>query len=497
MTTLSDRVYKTLIGVEFKDDAIIIACLKNDFTGLNLLSSSTFPLRDNDETIKDIDRFVAQYVRDANNVFVSIPNEWAVIKFIEVPPLKGKGKDALIQMMKFEIERHIPYQIEDVFYDFQVVEKKEATNTVLFVSVHKEKIEYVKKFLEKLSLIPQVITLSHFAILNSIEFSEVTAGGWQDFLGVAKKSDILGRKNETIMSFFINRDNVNFTLLKGGFCVHFNLFTLDQNKPLDVIVDDISSELSALPTRFSNEKINKLLLSGTVTLVPELAGALGAKLGINAQTINPVSKLLKGGETIEAQELSASIGACYLGLGKGHLRINLLPHKADAMIRKTGALVTKISILLILFLIIGVFTGELVNDKRFLTEVDEKLKENEPQIKVIEKLTANLNAFEQQRNFLLDVKKDDILLDILAELARILPADVWLRDFSYREIHGGEGKDTRGELIIGGYALSSSALISILEDSLFFEKVEFVGRITRRQDKEGFKIKAVIMKPAK
>jgi hypothetical protein len=44
--------------------------------------------------------------------------------------------------------------------------------------------------------------------------------------------------------------------------------------------------------------------------------------------------------------------------------------------------------------------------------------------------------------------------------------------------------------------LSSSALISILENSPYFEKVEFVGPVTKRLDKEGFKIKAVIVKPA-
>lgn len=495
MTTLLDRLFKTFVGIEFKDNTIIIACLKNDFSGLKLLSSSTFPLRDDDKTITDIEGFITRHVRDRSNVFVSVPRKWAVIKFMEVPSPKGRGKDALINMMRFEIERHIPYQIEDVFYDFQIVRDGKASCLVLSVAIHKGKIDYVRRFLEKISLQPKIITISPLAILNSIEYSEAQVGGWREFLWITKRPDIWERKKGTVISLFIDRDNAHFALLRDGSCVHINSFILDLNKPLETIVEDISSELTALPSQFPLEKINKMVLSGTIASLSDLSTALATKLGIKMQIVDPISRFSKGEEKTDLQPLVPSVGACYSVLGKGHLKINLLPHKAD-VVRKTGTLVTKISVPLILLLIIGIFAGELINDKRLLMKIEEKIKENETEVKAIEGLSANLNSLKQQRDFFITVRENDMLLDALAELTNIIPTEAWLTDFNYKEIQDKKDETSKGELLISGYALSSSALISILENSPYFEKVEFVGPVTKRLDKEGFKIKAIIVKPA-
>ncbi|MCK5512386.1 MAG: pilus assembly protein PilM, partial [Thermodesulfovibrionia bacterium] len=204
MTTISAKSHAPFIGVEFKDDTIVVACLKNDFSGINVLSSSTFPLGEEDITISEINSFISQYVSPASNVFVSIPYQWSMVKFIEVPSPQGKGKDAFMNMMKFEIEKHIPFEVEDVFYDLQVIQKKETLYTVMFTAVKREKIEYVNGILDKLALNPQIVTLSPFALLNSIEYSGIPVGGWQETLGVTRKSDIFGRKDEFCITVLMN-----------------------------------------------------------------------------------------------------------------------------------------------------------------------------------------------------------------------------------------------------------------------------------------------------
>ncbi len=58
-------------------------------------------------------------------------------------------------------------------------------------------------------------------------------------------------------------------------------------------------------------------------------------------------------------------------------------------------------------------------------------------------------------------------------------------------------KKSGGEIVISGYANSSSNLIPLLEDSVFFEKVEFVGPIKKARDKEQYKISAQLVNPDK
>jgi hypothetical protein len=86
-------------------------------------------------------------------------------------------------------------------------------------------------------------------------------------------------------------------------------------------------------------------------------------------------------------------------------------------------------------------------------------------------------------------------MEVLSELTGLIPKDAWISNFHYK-VSGSEDKDSlKGELIISGFARSSSILISTLEDSPFFEKVEFVGPIKKRRGMEEFKIKVVAVRP--
>jgi Tfp pilus assembly PilM family ATPase len=490
MTTLLDRTY---ISVEFKEDNILIACLKNDLSGERLLFSSTFPWVDDDKNISDIKSSISPYMRKDGSVFVSIPYKWALVGFIDVPSPRGKGRDAVLNMMRYEIEKHIPFPIEDVFYDFQVIERGETTYKIVFASVPKERIEQVRSFLERLSLNPRIITLSPFAVLNSIGFSGVMLGGWQGFLGFAKRPEVFGGKDELCAVLLLDRDESYISVLKGGSCIYLSSVDVDYNQSLNMVIDKISSEFSLLDIEDSKE-INKLIISGSLSTISDLSSAIEERLGLNVQTINPVSKFFSGSNIMAGYEFASSIGVYYMGMGMGIAGINLLPEKASVPVRKIGPVVTVICLFLIIFLTIGIFAGELVGDRRLLGKIEKRLKENEPQIRAIEGLSADLNSLMERKSFLLSEKQGDILLDVLFELTSIIPADAWLTNFDYRRIHDKERSKLIGEIIISGQAVSSSTLISLLEDSPLFEKVEFVGPITKRGVKEGFKIKAMVVK---
>jgi Tfp pilus assembly PilM family ATPase len=495
MTTILDKFSKIFIGMEFRDESLTISCIKNDLSGMKHLSSSTFPLRKDDETITEIKSFLTENVRGPKEVFVTVPYSWAIVKFVNVPSPKAKGKDALAHMMRFEIERHIPYPIDDVFCDFQVVDRSESAFHLLSVAVHKNKINDVQELLERLSLRTETITLSPLAILNAVELSDTEVASWQNLIGFTKKSDLLGKKGERVASLFIDDSTAHFSLLSGGKCMYLNSFRIDQNLPVEKTADDIASEISSALQERTIEKIDKLLLSGTLTTMKDLSSAVGDKTGSPVHLVNPVEKFLKGTINAQGLQLTSSIGSCYSGLEIGTLKINLLQHKSDTLFRKTGALITKISIPLILLMIIGIFAIDAVNERRLLAMIDEKLNANEPDIKAIEKLTSEISILKQKKKFLMDVKESNIILDILSELTGIIPVDTWVSSFNFKTKSGNKGKTLQGEITISGFAQSSSVLISLLEDSPFFEKVEFVGPIKKRRGIEEFKINIVTITP--
>ena len=163
--------------------------------------------------------------------------------------------------------------------------------------------------------------------------------------------------------------------------------------------------------------------------------------------------------------------------------------------KRIAPLTTKIFLVLILFLIIGIFTTGIVKEKKFLTEMEETLKKNEPAVKELEKLSADISVLEKRSGFLRNVKENEITLEILAELTSVLPKDSWITNLDFKGINFRETKKAGGKLIISGYAASSSSLIPLLEDSPFFEKVEFVGPIKKTKDREQFKLSAQVVRP--
>ncbi len=495
MTTLLDKLIGTFLGIEFREDSIVVTCLKKNLSGMAILSSSAFPLRDDDTVISEVREYIGKQGAEIKGVFVSIPDKWSIIKFTEIPSIKGKSKDVLVNLVRFEIERHIPFQIENVAYDFMVTEEKDMTCSVVFVAVKKERMDFVTDFLEKIQLQPQVVTLSSFAVLNTIELSGVSTGGWQEIMGVVRTSKILGKKGEANISVYIDGVNASLTLIRDGHCTHMRSFTAGEDQALKEFSSDIAEYLAGLQSISSIERFNKLILSGDKTLTVDITGELKEKLSVNNVIVDQVSNFTGDIKGVAVNGLASSVGACFSGFGIGTYGINLLPHKMEYRGKRIAPLTTKIFLVLILFLIIGIFTTGIVKEKKFLTEMEETLKKNEPAVKELEKLSADISVLEKRSGFLRNVKENEITLEILAELTSVLPKDSWITNLDFKGINFRETKKAGGKLIISGYAASSSSLIPLLEDSPFFEKVEFVGPIKKTKDREQFKLSAQVVRP--
>jgi len=495
MTTFLDRMLGTFTGIEFREDQFVVAKFTRTLTGVKLISFKTFPLRDDEGNLSEIKKYIQQQGIDTSKAFVSVPDKWALVRFIEVP--SPRGKNTLPQLMRFEIGRHIPFQIEDVYYDFQVMHEREGISRVVFTVLHREKVEYVRGFLEKLSVPLHGITISSFSIMNVIESSKASKERWEESFGIIRKSSILGQKGETNILLYINGKNIILAIIKDGFYKHLKCLSFNSAESLEECVDNLIASLRETPSGFTIEGTGKLILCGDKSFVPLLAEILKERLRVDIVTIDPLSTLPANFGRIMTGEVIPSLGACFAGIGMGTFRLNLLPHKTVFEIIKIASLSTKILLGLILLLIIMIFTSELIKQKMLLEKVEEALKKNQSAVKVIERLSSDINSLKKRRDFLLDVKKNEFTLEVLAELTRVLPVDSWITNLDYKGFRLKKGRITSGEMLISGYATSSSGLIPILEDSPFFERVEFVGPIKKVKEKEMFKLRARVVNPVR
>ena len=484
MTTLLDR---TFLGIEFGDDSVVLALLKNSVSGLTLLSSETFPLKDGVDIVNDVREFISGQGVDINNVFVTIPDRWAIIKFTDIPSIKGRNKNAISNMMKFEIERHIPFSIESAAYDFLILKRMANSFSVALVAVQNEKVDIVNDFLEKLALRPHTITLSSFAVLSSIELSGVPAGGLQEIIGITRRSNIFGNKDEIGVSLYIKGMLASLSIVRDGICVYSRTFELS--------AAGVAQNLSDAGKKLSIESFDRLLVIGDISSWKDLPAELTEKLAAENVSVKEVTEFRGDVQGKEMNGLAASIGACFSGLGIGTHRLNILPHKREYEIKNVAPLVMKVFLALAAALLIGMFTVGAVKQKNYLEGLEAALTENKPAVKALEQIMSDMALLKKQSSVLYNVKQNEITLEVLAELTSVLPLDSWVTNLHYKGFDI-KGKKTDGELIISGFASSSSTLIPLLEDSAYFEKVEFVGPIKKKGLKEQFKIKAEVLMPS-
>jgi Tfp pilus assembly protein PilN len=476
MTTLLDKLFGTYLVIEFKEDSLVVAYLKNSSAGMMLHSSSTFTLKDHDTTVNEVREYIGQHGAGVDKVFISIPDKWAINKFIDIPSMKGKGKGALANLMRFEIERHIPFEIDDVAYDFMVLDEADGKYTTFFVVAQKERVDFVKDFLDKLTLQPDTITLSSYAVLNTVELDGISAGGWQDIIGIVRKSDSLGRKGETNALLYVEK-------------------AFPGKTPVDYI-QDISICLNEAQAIIASGKIDRLILAGEESTDNIFRQELEKNYVERGVAVGQASRFTGSIRGVQLNGLSSSVGACYAGLGIGTYNINLLPHKLDYEIKKIAPLATKIFTAMLVIIIMAILVVDILKQGEAVREIDAALEANKPLVNVLEKLSSDVQSIKKSSDILHDIKDGEMTLEILAELAAILPKDSWITNLNYKGFEIEDKKKKGGELIINGFAASSSILIPLLEDSPLFEKVEFVGSIKKTKEKEQFKLSARILRPS-
>lgn len=497
MTTILNKLFGTFLGVEFREDTLVLSFVKNSVSGMKLLSSATFPLKTDDVTLVEIRGYISQQGVKPDRVFVSIPDKWVITKFAEIPSIKGKGKDAVINLMRFEIERHIPFNLEEVSFDFLVLDEKDASYSVAFVAVHKEKMDSVKDFLEKLSLQPDAVIPSSFAVLNAVELSGVAAGGLQEVMGIVRKSKIIGKKSGTNMSLYFDGKYASMSVVKDGLYVHHRTLPYRIDEDPGTFVDEIAQYVAEMQSRYSVERLNTLILAGDLSYMVDAMQELKEKTGADIITLDKVSDFTSHTSREDINKLAASAGACFSGFGAATYAINLLPHKMELDRKKSVPLSTRIFLALILVLVIGIFSAQAVKRKQYLTKIETELKKNEPMIAAVEKLSDDMSRLQDRIDILRKLKNNEIALELLTEITGLLPKDAWITSFEYRIFELKDKKEGVGELVMGGFAASSSALIPVLEDSPYFEKVALTGPVKKAGDKEQFKLSALVALPEK
>jgi len=242
------------------------------------------------------------------NVVISISGHSSVIiKRISLPEMT---EEELSESIKFEAEQYVPFDIEDVNLDFQIIGPKEEPGQmdVILVAVKKDIINEYVSVVKEAGLNPVVVDIGSFALEN--------------MYGTNYEVD----SDRNIALVNIGATSINIIILKGGISVFTRDSSLGSNlhtealqrefnisyenaervkrgQPVENItpedaqsvMDSASEELLNEITRSLdyyrsatvNEDIAEIILSGGCPLIGNFATLISERSGIEARLAEP------------------------------------------------------------------------------------------------------------------------------------------------------------------------------------------------------------------
>ena len=293
------------------------------------------------------------------NVAVSLSGQM-VFPRIAAIPFAGSDEAKFEQMVRYEIEQNIPFPIDEMVCDRQLLgETENGDRSVLIVAAKTEQVESVTNALLATGFQPEIVDVAPLALTNALMANRPDEEGCRVILDIGAKTtslviiegDKLYNRSIPVAGNTVTKEIAQALgctleeaegIKRESAYVSMGGVTEDE----DATLDRISKVCRAVMTRLHAEisrSINfyrsqqgggtpsKLYLTGGSSLLPQLDQFFVDSLGIEVEYLNPFETIgvapTLDETALEADSvfLAATAGLALHAAGRAGLAINLLP----------------------------------------------------------------------------------------------------------------------------------------------------------------------------
>ncbi len=225
------------------------------------------------------------YKIKAKKCGISLPGNKVIIKRFSVPQENLENLDELI---KIEAEQYIPYDLNDVSLDYDVIEKENETNEIeiLLVGSKKEIIEDYLTILAENELMPYIADVDFFTLQNSFEYNykgEISENSIYGILNIGnqitniiflKGFEGLFYREANIGSFEITKNiskklKISYNEAEKIKLTNFNLKEVKEATEnfFKDLHKEITKSIELFKNNFNIDNIDKLYLSGGGSMI--------------------------------------------------------------------------------------------------------------------------------------------------------------------------------------------------------------------------------------
>lgn len=380
----------------------------------------------------------------------------SITKILSLP---APNQESIEGMLKFEIEKHIPFSINDANYDFQVIESKKGAQTVALGIIKKEVTEKVFEVFRGAGLEPDCVITDKLALYNA--------------LGFLKKLP----KDRCVSFIQVKNDFIAIETFGAGIPVDSRFIRTGKDAEwTNAVLKELRfAELSAKAQ--TGIKPERIILASDVVIEESSISALKSAFEV------PLvfdSFRLQDGSTVRNL---GSFGLALRSLDKGLLKLNIFKGQVKKDSAATPLFNMKFAAIA---LVLGLMTGAsyLIQDRLVLARLDSAITEIEAKGDDVKGLKTKLKSIEERISAIegTDYRALESLY-ILNGLASNISKGTWITGFEFSE----------SGISVEGYSEQASSLLLSLEQSGVIKEAEFTGPVTKTKDgKERFRMKAKV-----
>ena len=320
-------------------------------------------------------------------LLMSVSGQTVFPRFVKLPPVT---KDKIYQMVRYEAEQNVPFPIEEVVWDYQLIgDAADGEQGAMIVAIKNDSAASLTNCVEAVGLEPEIVDVAPLAIANCVQMSYPDLDSCTMVLDIGARSTNLvfledGRvfyrtipvagntiTQEIAKSFQVDfREAEQMKLEKGFVALGGNYASEDETaEKLSKVIRNVVTRLHAEINRSINfyrsqqggSAPSRVLLTGGSSTISHMDTFFREKLKVDVDYLNPFGSVEIGGK-VDADKvgedfygLAEVVGLAMRKSAKCLAEINLMP--ADLVQKKTfrkripflvvGAVATVVAVVLL------------------------------------------------------------------------------------------------------------------------------------------------------
>jgi type IV pilus assembly protein PilM len=325
---------KDILGIDIGSSSVKLVQLKQQKNGYSLVNLGLLPLppeaivdnalMDSSSIVESVKNLIKSLNIKDKEIACSVSGNSVIIRKILLPAMPPEELEDQIQ---WEAEQYIPFDVNDVNIDFQLLAQDEndlSKMNVLLVASKKDIINDYTTVFSEAGLKLVVMDVDSFAVQNIFEFNydtdpdevyalinvgasimniNIVRGGISLFTRDVQMGGTLYTE-EIQKQFALSRDDAERVKLTGDIQEPERLSDVI-DRINDTLAIEIRRSLDFYNSNASDGKISKVFLSGGCSKTSKLAEAVSERLGMPVELLNPFQKIKFSEKEFDPEYLQA------------------------------------------------------------------------------------------------------------------------------------------------------------------------------------------------